>query len=172
MTKAIIIQHTIIIGYASGGVFDVRESWVAAGPAAAKDPPKPSTDIACGMSRGSMYAINMQMGTAQASTDQPSATLAIVFNMPPPGLRTTDFSLATGQGGQGSNVTAVAPYLSNSIYIMQVWHFTVCCMPLHPCVMMRWLQDIRDVLQGTARCMIMAPTDQMYRNVDCYCVQM
>ncbi len=67
-----------------------------------------------------MYAINMQLGSAQASTDQSSATLAIVFNTPPPGLRTTDFSLATGQGGQGSNVTAVAPYLSNSIYIMQV----------------------------------------------------
>ncbi len=70
--------------------------------------------------RGSMYAINMQLGGVQASTDQPRATLAIVFNTPPPGLRTSDFSLATSQGGQGSNVTAVAPYLSNSIYIMQV----------------------------------------------------
>ncbi|KAK9867570.1 hypothetical protein WJX84_007969 [Apatococcus fuscideae] len=79
--------------------------------------PSPAYSFSAG---GSMYAINMQLGSAQASTDQSSATLAIVFNTPPPGLRTTDFSLATGQGGQGSNVTAVAPYLSNSIYIMQV----------------------------------------------------
>lgn len=105
------------------------ESWAAFRLAVAADPSKAPPDIVCGMSRGSMYAINMQMGTAQASTDQPSATLAIVFNTPPPGLRTTDFSLATGQGGQGSNVTAVAPYLSNSIYIMQVWQ----CFGLSAC---------------------------------------